>query len=646
MLLPLLRHLGPRWLAQRALLAAERRLGLLARRLPSRPWLEFGPADADAAAFVRRWRTEAPALPLARLDRAWLAPHLEGWAVEAGHSPVAEADALAHGRMRVFSHELVDLGFPPAWHRNALTGRELDPAAHWTRLSDAGRDDIKGVWEASRFTWAQVLVRAWIADGEPRHVDLFWRLFEDWIERNPPNRGPNWMCGQEAALRLISFTFALQAFRHHPATTDRRLILAARFADATARRIAGHLDYALSQGNNHGVSEALGLVTAAAFWPALPEAAAWRRRGLAALESQVTDLVAADGGFSQHSTNYHRLFLQLMTWAELTERAAGRTLPAAVRGRVLAAVRFLAALMESDGRVPRYGADDGARLFALSACDYGDFRPAVGAALALFAGERLPAGAWDEESLLLLGPVAPSAVSVGEGSVDFPLSGVTLLRHLRGAAFFRAPTVFRHRPSHADHLHVSLRWDGEWITEDPGTYSYNAPGVLNGLAAARYHNVVTVDDRDPMRRVGRFLWLPWPVCRRVPTADGVRARHEGYGDFTCDRAVRVFPHGFVIIDRVTGARPGACTLRWHGPSRSRLGALTLACSAPAEETWLTADEATGEGWYSEHYGQRTPAWSRRLTAVGADVLFVTALGCDIRLDGRSLWVDGEQYPLG
>ena len=315
MLLPLLHHLGPRWLARRVRWACERRLGVWESRSPMRPWKEFANGFDPAA-----WRKSSPRLPIAKLDRAHLAPQLEAWSVETGCTPTAEADAFARGYARIFAHRLVEVGRPDRWTRSVLTGHSTDPYTHWSRLRDTGSDDIKGVWELSRFSWAYALVRAWLRDGEERHVELFWSTLEDWMARNPPNRGPNWMCGQEAAFRLIAVTFAVQAFREHPATTDERLTLAARFADATSRRIEFHLDYALSQQNNHGISEAIGLQTAATFWPSLGGSPHWYHAAVTALAAQCTELIGPDGGFSQHSTNYHRLLIQLLTWSEVVDR--------------------------------------------------------------------------------------------------------------------------------------------------------------------------------------------------------------------------------------------------------------------------------------------------------------------------------------
>ena len=607
-----------------------------------RPWKDFAKEFYPAA-----WRKSAPRLPIANLDRAHLAPPLEAWSVESGCTPTAEAAAFARGCARVFSHRLVEVGRPDRWTCSVLTGHSTDPYKHWSRLRDTDSDDIKGVWELSRFSWAYALVRAWLRDGDERHAELFWSTLEDWMARNPPNRGPNWMCGQEAAFRLIAVTFAVQAFRYHPSSTDARLTLAARLADATGHRIRFHLDYALSQQNNHGIAEAIGLQTADVFWAAPYSPARRYFAGVSELTEQCRELIGPDGGFSQHSSNYHRLLLQLLTWSEVTARSVGDTLPEVVRDKAAVATDFLATLMEADGTVPRFGADDGANLLPLSGCGFEDFRPAIGAALALFKGERLAAGPWDEAALLLLGPVSASANPALRPPAEFRDAGVFQLRHPRGTLFFRAPTEFRTRPSHADQLHVSLRWDGEWITEDPGTYSYNAPGGWDGFAGSRFHNLVSVGEFDSMRRIGRFLWLPWVGCELRWQFDGVAASHLGFPGFKSQRRVVKVANGFVIIDRLTGLlkQDGRFTLRWHGRTREGLEQLTVACSAPSTEEFVTALPDAGEGWHSTHYGSKDPSWCRRISALGHDVTFVTALGCSLRLEAHSFFADGEEYPL-
>ena len=149
-----------------------------------------------------------------------------------------------------------------------------------------------------------------------------------------------------------------------------------------------------------------------------------------------------------------------------------------------------------------------------------------------------------------------------------------------------------------------------------------------------------------MRKVGRFLWLPWTSCALLSTPRGLGATCRDLGGASWDRRVLRFPQGFVILDRVHATAPASrCELRWHGRTRAGLAQLSLACSQPSEEAWITADTRTGEGFFAPCYGRREPAWTRRLIAVGPSVTFVTALGCQVELRADVVIVDGESIPL-
>jgi hypothetical protein len=638
----LIKHLGPGWLAQRLWFKFENKLGLLEKRMPKQSWANLQPISISGSAAL--WRKKTPYLPIGLTAREELAPWCENYAIESGHSPVAEARGLAQGKLRIFHSRFFDLGFPFNWNRNVLSGSLLENKNHWSKITDAGNDDIKGVWEASRFSWVFSLVRGWIIEGADFYPETFWRLFEDWMEKNPPNQGPQWMCGQEAAMRLIAVAYALQAFRNHSASTDKRIALTTQLAEATAQRISGHINYAISQANNHGISEAVGLFTAGVLWPNCAHSSEWRAKGIETLLPQIQKLVNPDGGFSQHSTNYHRLFLHLMIWSEIVLRAEKQTFPEITLKKIKAATRFLSDLMDSDGQVPRYGADDGAYLFPLSGSAHDDFRPVVNAAQILFLGSRLPEGPWDEEALLLCGPISSTAPEyIPKDFIDKPYSGVSILRNPMGTLFFRAPQLFRHRPSHADQLHVSIKWGNEWITEDVGTFSYNSRQVGADGANANQHNVVTVNNGNPMRRFSRFLWLPWTRCKRLIKPDWIRASHSGYANHTCERTIQKLPQGFIIIDKIKGKAKAEISLRWQGRSRAALEQLAITCSAESREDWQTANEKTGEGWYSSSYGVREASWVRTISTRASTVVFVTAIGCLVKLEKNELWVDNQKY---
>src|SRR5690606_27364045 len=67
--------------------------------------------------------------------------------------------------------------------------------------------------------------------------------------------------------------------------------------------------------NNHAITETLTLYLGALFFPFFPEAALWKKNGKKWFEEEVLYQVYPDGTFLQFSMNYHRVVVQLFTWA-------------------------------------------------------------------------------------------------------------------------------------------------------------------------------------------------------------------------------------------------------------------------------------------------------------------------------------------
>ncbi len=376
----LVRHLGLGWLFFRAGYAVRRRTGQLRRATPAVAWAEV----------------PAPELQL----RVRLQCELPGvW----DSGCLTEADAVLRGEFRLFSDRVVPAGSPPNWHRNQLTGEIVPSDRHWTELRDFAFGDIKGVWELSRFSWAFLLVRACARTGENRYADGFWQLFTDWFEHNPPNLGPNWMCGQEATFRLMAVVFAAEGL----GMNAEQRIQFSRFVVATGRRIAANLDYALSQKNNHGVSECVGLITAALCIPTHSESAGWLERGTRKLQGHLGELVYPDGSFCQHSLIYHRVLLHDLAWTTYRWRAALGREPEWLRSAASRALGFMDRLVDPrTGGAPLFGANDGADILPLAEASFLDLRPMVQLGAALFRGELpLPAGPWDEAAAWLAGEI-------------------------------------------------------------------------------------------------------------------------------------------------------------------------------------------------------------------------------------------------
>ena len=650
------------------------RSGAMVRRDPIRPW---GNRPADAG-----FLSIAPQV-LAGLGDARLTAEFQAWDAVAAEPPLREAVELLSGRFRFFDWRKIELGQRPAWRCNALTHESIPAGTHWSRIPDFAHGDIKVIWEPSRWGWALTLARAYARTGDRRFATRFRELRDDWMAENQPGAGPNWKCGQEAALRLIAGCVATAIFSSRGEVSSGGLRQLTVLAEATARRIEANLDYALSQDNNHGLSELAGLLTAAVMFPSLPGSRSRGQRARTALICELGRLVAEDGSFAQYSTNYHRVLLHVAVWCGRLLAAAGEPFPAETLARIDAAAVWLWHVMEpADGSVPCYGSNDGANILKLDNGGYGDFRAAVQAAFALTRGAPvLSAGPWNETAAWLFGAMTLAAPprAPERGNFTAASAGYHVLRQAGTEAFVRCGP-HRFRPHHADQLHVDLRRDGQPLTLDPGTFSYNAPPPWDhAFKNTRFHNTVSVDGLDQMNKAGRFLWLPWSGGTSGPVrelSEGTLLCWEGETDAWSwlaspvqhRRAVLLRANGEVtVIDRLQSAGEHHYTLHWLLPDARReelnagMGAMltgrdgtvsaveVAAAGAGAQTSWVRADEQTCRGWVSPRYLERAPAWSWETRASGTNVWFATHFGRSavaVAFTAEKLQIGGETFTLG
>jgi hypothetical protein len=368
------------------------------------------------------------------------------------------------------------------------------------------------------------------------------------------------------------------------------------------------------------------------------------------------DLVYPDGGFAQHSVNYHRVLLHDLVWIAMMLRTDGAPVSdwlAAAGGR---AVRFLAPLVDpATGDVPRFGPNDGANVLPLADGNYGDFRPALQAGAALFAPEcALPPGPWDEaaawakgtEVWSKIGQAAPDTSETVELRRHSPDAGCLLWRRNGLRVLLRCPGRFRHRPAQADLLHVDVAWRARPIAIDAGTYSYHDTGRFSGaLKEAAVHNSVTFDGLEPMNRVGRFLYLPWPRGEAGWESSGetFSASHDGWRRYgAAHRRSLAFsgPGGLTVTDRLRAqgsrmARVHWLLADWPYQLDEAAGRLTLTTpagavvvawqAAGARVSLVRGDPASARGWYSRYYGRAEPALSLAIEfAVSGETVCTTS----------------------
>lgn len=522
------------------------------------------------------------------------------------------------GAVRLFSHWPVTLADPPDWLADPLTGKHVPaPEREWWRIPDFDPEtgDIKLVWELSRFDWVIALATEVCAGSEAalRRLEAW---LADWCARNPPYRGPNWKCGQEASFRVMHLAMAALVLGQVSDASPGLLEL----VRLHLRRIAPTLPYALAQDNNHGTSEAAALFIGGSWLQSAgdPTGERWQRAGRRWIEERAARLIGPDGTFSQYSLNYHRVMLDTFCMAEIWRRQLdGPAFSARWYSRAGAAAEWLRHLVDpATGDGPNVGANDGARLLQLSDTDYRDFRPSVQLATVLFAGRRAYAGdgPWDHALHWLGVPLPEQTVAAPRGRLADD-GGFAVLRHGRAMALMRYPR-FRFRPSQADALHVDLWRNGSNLLRDAGTYGYNTePCWFEYFGGTAGHNTVQFDGRDQMPRLSRFLFGDWlrtsslePLNEDVDASRFAAGYRDQYGAGHRRRIV-LGDESLLVEDEITGFADNA-VLRWRlAPGEWQLDGrvlrhgrhtLMVQASVPIERYELV------QGWESRHYLEKTP----------------------------------------
>lgn len=483
--------------------------------------------------------------------------------------------------LNYFSYHRFPLNGVPDWHINPFRpGARADEHAHWSNIPDftTAIGDIKAIWEASRFDWLIAMAER-AALGDDVEFERLNAWLEDWLKANPPYKGVNWKCGQEASIRVMQLATAALIFNQmKPLAPALRAFVAAHL-----KRIVPTIGYAIGQANNHGTSEAAALFIGGS-WLGGREGERWGAIGRRWLEDRAALLIASDGTFSQYSVVYHRLMLDTYALAEIWRRAL--ILPAfspVLYERMRLATLWLQNMVIAEnGDAPNLGANDGAKLLSLTDADYRDFRPSLQLASALFLDARAmaAAGVWDRQ-LVWLGVRSPDRILAPPQSVSLDEGGFHILRMGAAMALLRYPR-FRFRPSQADALHLDLWLDGRNLLRDAGSFSYeDEDGAwFSGTSA---HNTIEFDDRDQMPRFGRFLFGAWLKAEGVESVkkcgENAISAAAGYRDMwgaQHHRRIVLRRDGLDCVDKLSGNARKA-VLRWRlAPGDWNLSENTLA----------------------------------------------------------------------
>lgn len=606
--------------------------------------------ETDGALF-ERFQESAPGRFFRGATSTRTRTLLEARMPDAREHVMALAESTCRGRFDLLGYPQLCFGDPVDWHLDPISGRH-SPLVHWSRIDplDPGMTgDSKVIWELNRHQWFIGLGQAYRYSADERYGEMFAARVRAWMQANPPGMGINWTSSLEAAVRLISWCWALFLFRGSRALSAELFMQMRAWIRVHALHVERYLSHYFSP-NTHLTGEALGLFCAGTVFPEFDEAGRWRTRGARILVEQIERQVFPDGVYFEQSTCYQRYTAEIYLQFLILAARQGFTVPDAVGERVQRMLDFLLAISRPDGSMPQIGDTDGGSLLPLVRRAPDDLRGVFATAAAFFsrpdyawaAGEVTPEvlwllGAGGLEAFDSLQPGPPATAP----SRPFMHGGYAIMRSGWGrqdhqlifdAGPIGCPVSAGH--GHADLLGIQCACFGEPYLIDPGTCGYTAePGWRDYFRGTAAHSTVMVDGLNQAVPDGPFKWRQRPRARlrrwvSTETFDLVDADHDAYHRLPdpVRHRRRVFfakPRYWMVVDDLEGKAEHRLDLRFQfapmtvklcpdgwlvaRKSSGRECRLLVSATAPLKMTLVMGEQQPIQGWVSPDYGWREPA---------------------------------------
>jgi Heparinase II/III-like protein/Heparinase II/III N-terminus len=511
---------------------------------------------------------------------------LKGRMPEQVETIVRTAQKICQHRFDLLGFKDLDYGREIDWHQDVVHGKRA-PLESWFKvpyLEFGVVGDSKITWELNRHQHFVTLAKAYRLTGDSFFASELVNQWQDWQEKNPYPKGINWASSLEVAFRSISWIWAYKLLEGTEVDSQFRKQWLHAIA-LNGRHIELYLSTYFSP-NTHLLGEAMALFFIGTVCPELKSSAKWSKQGWDILLRESKRQVRPDGFYFEQSTYYHvyalDFFLHSAVLASLNEVTAPREFLQTIES-MLGAL----ALLCRAGVPPRWGDDDGGRLFDAQRNRAADLADPLSTGAVLFGRGDLKflAGDIREETIWLFGkggidafeqlratPPAMRSASLVESGLFFMSSDVNQLQAVIDAGPHGALTGGH---GHADGLSMTIHADGSELIGDPGTFEYTS---ATGAQRSRFrgtdaHNTLTIDGKNQADANGPFAWQRLVSCKPKEWITGEHfdlfvGSHEGYSEpgspLVHQRSVFFRKSKFWLVrDLVLGSGHHRLNLNWH-----------------------------------------------------------------------------------
>jgi len=492
----LFRNMGLRYVLFRIYYAISTKLGWQKRGFPTNP--EF-----KTFIGLEAWRSNLPPFFFYGKD-------IHNLPKERDQKLKTTFENIKKGTFTFFSKQQLELGKEYDWITNPSTNHKYDISKHWSEIQDisATAGDIKFVWEKARFSFLYDIIR-YDYHFEDDQSQLVFSEIEDFIDKNPINQGPNYKCSQETSLRLLNWTFALYYYKDSKYLNEALFQKIINAIYWQLHHVYKNIHFSrIAVRNNHAITETLMLYLSAKLFPFMTDVKKWSIKGKAWFEQEIEYQIYNDGTFLQFSMNYHRVVVQLLTWALQLSKLNSEKFKPVVYDRAKKSLNFLDTCLDPiSGRLPNYGSNDGALFFKLTSDDFRNYKSQLNDLRLALLNQTYTKNESSYWYGLTVGELIEHTFSKEINS--FNTGGYYIIQDKDVKTFLRCGK-YKDRPFQSDNLHIDIWRGGNNILRDSGSYKYNTKKeYLNYFNGCEGHNTVSVSGENQMLKGNRFIWYNW-----------------------------------------------------------------------------------------------------------------------------------------
>ncbi|MHA1757255.1 MAG: alginate lyase family protein [Promethearchaeota archaeon] len=426
--------------------------------------------------------------------------------------------------------------------------------------------DIKYTWEFNRHQFLIFLGMAFFITQDERYAQKFRDLILNWIKKNPPLYGVNWISGLEISIRLSSWIFTLLFFK------ESRIINNNQFFKQIFKSMFQHAFYLRffyqRRSFNHTVGEVFGIYLFCKFFNHLKRINKWEKKFFKIFKKQIILQTRRDGSNIEQSVHYHKFILEFFVlFLVINPNSLNRR----ENKEIKKMFKYLLYLIKPNGELPQIGDSDDGRALPLTQLEEKGYLDLFNIGCILFKDGCLKffANKLFILSILLFGVISKEIFNKIKVQIPplkliyFSKAGHFIIRNnWSNNANYLFVDIGKFGGQNASHSHSSITnfifsYKGKDIIVDAGTYSYNIDRkIRNYFRSSKAHNILSINNKNQALMIPYFGWRNKPQVKKIikfrKNYLKIKCVHNGYKQFLVFREwfINKKLNKIIIIDSI------------------------------------------------------------------------------------------------